>query len=240
MEILLLNEDNWENNKIKNLLSKKGYDCIVKPISKSSSLLANYIKLDKPDLVIIDVTLYAVLQTEAIKFVSDIYFVVLRSPFQLIDGLDLLEGITFLNRPIIQDEFYRVLNFSLLQVRDRSNHDPVTSNDFKDTLQLKEEDGIRFVNFQRICRLSSDNNYTEIYLESGERIISSKSLKSFEKTLGGFGFFRVHQSHLVPLHRIKKIVSKDGLYVCLDNDCLVKLARRRKVELLEKMHSVQV
>ncbi|MFT5822713.1 MAG: two-component system LytT family response regulator [Crocinitomix sp.] len=99
-------------------------------------------------------------------------------------------------------------------------------------LSVKVKDGIRFVEISAIVRCESDNNYTEIHLENGEKILSSKTLKEHSKILQPYGFYRVHQSHLVDVGRITKILSKDGLFVQLQSGHLVELSRRRKDNLL--------
>jgi two-component system LytT family response regulator len=102
-------------------------------------------------------------------------------------------------------------------------------------ISVKDRDGIRFIEIDQIVHCQSDNNYTEIYLENSERIVSSKSLKIYENLLVDHGFFRVHQSHLVDLKRIKKVISTDGLFVELENDVLLSLSRRKKNDLLNKL-----
>lgn len=110
-------------------------------------------------------------------------------------------------------------------------------NEYKNVnkISIKDKDGIRFIEIDQIVHCQSDNNYTEIHLENSERIISSKSLKVYEDLLVDHGFFRVHQSHLVDLKRIKKVISTDGLFVKLENNLLLNLARRKKNELLNKL-----
>lgn len=106
-------------------------------------------------------------------------------------------------------------------------------------IALKEHDGIRFIDIDQIKRCSSDNNYTEIYLENGQRILSTKTLKEHAKMLELHGFYRVHQSHLVDLKRIQKIVQRNGLFVQLKSEELVELSRRRKEELLKRLGAVE-
>jgi two-component system LytT family response regulator len=55
-------------------------------------------------------------------------------------------------------------------------------NEYKNVYKnnLKDKDGIRFIEIDQIVHCQSDNNYTEIYLENSERIFSSKLLKVYE------------------------------------------------------------
>ncbi len=91
-----------------------------------------------------------------------------------------------------------------------------------------------YVQLKEIVRCESENNYCNIILNSGEKILVSKPLKEYEKLLPCKCFFRVHQSHLINLNYIKQI--KKRLYkIILSNGDKVPLASRRKEELTEKM-----
>lgn len=135
----------------------------------------------------------------------------------------------------------KLINQLLIEIRTKKmatlfSKQPI-NNEHKNLnkISIKDKDGIRFIEIDQIVHCQADNNYTEIYLENSERIISSKSLKVYEDLLVDHGFFRVHQSHLVDLKRIKKVISTDGLFVKLENDLLLNLARRKKNELLNKL-----
>lgn len=135
----------------------------------------------------------------------------------------------------------KLINQLLIEIRTKkmaslfSKH--LINNEYKslNKISVKDKDGIRFIEIDQIVHCQSDNNYTEIYLENSERIVSSKSLKVYENLLVEHGFFRVHQSHLVDLKRIKKVISTDGLFVKLENDVLLNLSRRKKNDLLNKL-----
>ena len=108
------------------------------------------------------------------------------------------------------------------------------------SLGVKEKGGIRFIKVLNIIRCKADKNYTEIYLDSKERIVSSKSLKEYAKILESYGFFRIHQSHLVNLKKVKRILREDGIYVQLENNDLLQVSRRKKDALFKMMESFQV
>ncbi len=106
-------------------------------------------------------------------------------------------------------------------------------------LAINESDGVRFVRIQEIIRCQSDNNYTEVHMYSGEIITSSKTLKFFNEVLDKFGFFRIHQSHLVNLKNVKKILKRDGLQVELENGDILDVSRRKKEGLYQEMVAFQ-
>lgn len=106
-------------------------------------------------------------------------------------------------------------------------------------IAIRENDGIRYINISMIRRCQSDSNYTKIHLVDGEKIMTSRTLKSYTEILEEFGFYRIHQSHLVNLEQIKKIISRDGHYVELSNGEIIELSRSRKEQLYVEMESRQ-
>jgi len=94
---------------------------------------------------------------------------------------------------------------------------------------------IQFIAIENIIRLESDKNYTDIYLTTGEKITSSKTLKHYDSLLQDVSFFRVHQKHLVNMACIKKFIKEDGGYVEMIDNTMLGVSRRKKEELLDKM-----
>jgi two-component system, LytTR family, response regulator len=61
----------------------------------------------------------------------------------------------------------------------------------------------------------------------------SKVLKDIDEALTGPDFFRVHNSFLINLNRIKKFVRGEGGYVIMDNDATISISRSRRQEFME-------
>lgn len=98
-------------------------------------------------------------------------------------------------------------------------------------------DGIELVKIDEIMHCEADDNYTSIYLNNKKRILVSKTIKEYDTMLSDFGFFRIHQSHLVNLDYITKFNKNDGGYVILENGKKLPVSRRNKQAFLEKLLS---
>jgi len=61
----------------------------------------------------------------------------------------------------------------------------------------------------------------------------TRLLKEYDDMLSGHGFFRVHRSHLINLHHIKKFEKQDGGYVVLTGDIKVPVSSRSREKLLQ-------
>lgn len=100
-------------------------------------------------------------------------------------------------------------------------------------IALPTSDGITFVDVDQIVRCESDSNYTYIFLQTGEKIIITKTLKQIEESLAAYPFYRVHQSHLVNLHHIVKFAKDSGGYLVMSDKSNITVARQRKDGLME-------
>ncbi len=100
-------------------------------------------------------------------------------------------------------------------------------------------DGIYFVNIRDIVRFEAEDNYTHIYLHSGERITASKTIKSYEDLLAPFNFYRVHKRHVINLNYMRKFVKGDGGYLIMDDNMKIEVSRRRRPAFMEQMRKLQ-
>lgn len=100
-------------------------------------------------------------------------------------------------------------------------------------------DGIHFVNIKDILRFEADDNYTHIYLSTGERITASKTIKSYEELLAPFNFYRVHKRHVINLNFMRMFVKGDGGYLIMDDGMKIEVSRRRRPAFMEKIKRLQ-
>jgi two-component system LytT family response regulator len=80
----------------------------------------------------------------------------------------------------------------------------------------------------------SDNNYSEFFIEGGDKIVSSKTLKDYERTLEEEHFFRCHRRYLINLSKVNGYSKVDGGYVSMSNGDEVPIGRRRLRDFRQK------
>lgn len=105
-------------------------------------------------------------------------------------------------------------------------------------ISLNTSNKIMVVNLDDIIRCQSDNNYTEFFMNDGQKILVGKTLKHFADMLKEYDFLRVHQSHLINIQFIKEFIKSDGGYLVLKNKTTVPVSVRKKnevINVLEKM-----
>jgi two-component system LytT family response regulator len=87
-----------------------------------------------------------------------------------------------------------------------------------------------------ILYCESDGSYVSFYLLHQPRpVIVSKSLREIEELLNNPGFFRPHNSFLIQMKFISKIIRTDGGEVVMTNGKSIPVARNKKAELLSRM-----
>ncbi|MBN1339794.1 MAG: response regulator transcription factor [Bacteroidales bacterium] len=99
-------------------------------------------------------------------------------------------------------------------------------------IALPTMDGIIFVKIKEITRCESDNNYTNIFLSTGQKIIVSKTLKEYDDMLTPFNFFRIHKSYLINLAYLQRYKKGEGGSVIMEDGTELEVSRRRKEEFL--------
>tara|TARA_R110001592_G_scaffold63542_2_gene194504 strand:- start:443 stop:1195 length:753 start_codon:yes stop_codon:yes gene_type:complete len=113
---------------------------------------------------------------------------------------------------------------------------PVSTNQ---KISLHTSEKIIVVQLSEIIRCKSDNNYTTFYLENGQKILVSKTLKYFADMLKEHGFLRVHQSHLINTKYIKEFIKSDGGYLILKDKSNIPVSVRKRNEVIESLNNLQ-
>ena len=96
-------------------------------------------------------------------------------------------------------------------------------------------EGLSLVNVDEIIRCEADANYTRIFMQGGEAILVSKTLKEYEDMLGDYNFVRIHHHNLINMAHVQKYLRGEGGYVILSDNSQVEVSRRKKNEFLERL-----
>lgn len=77
---------------------------------------------------------------------------------------------------------------------------------------------LHFIKPENIVYIKADNSYSELYLENGNQMIVSRSIKNFEDGLKDNPCFcRIHKSYLINTHFVEKYDKSNGGWVTLSN-----------------------
>jgi two-component system, LytTR family, response regulator len=92
-----------------------------------------------------------------------------------------------------------------------------------------------FVEVEDLLYCESDGSYVSFYMHGQPKpLIISRSLREIEELLNNPNqFFRCHNSYLVNLKHIKKIIRSESAELIMRNDRSVPVARSKKQELMQ-------
>lgn len=91
-----------------------------------------------------------------------------------------------------------------------------------------------FLNIDDILFVESDGNYSTIVTSEGQKIVITKKLKEVNELLPEHYFFRIHNSYIINLNKIKEFIKNEG-YVIMESGQKIPVARQRKSDFLEKL-----
>ena len=90
-----------------------------------------------------------------------------------------------------------------------------------------------FLEADEIIFVESDGNYCSIHTTMSKKIVVTKKLKEINELLPDDHFFRIHNSFVINLNKIKEFLKSDG-YVILEGNHKIPVSRQRKSDFLDK------
>lgn len=176
-------------------------------------------KLEHKDFAVVITTAYNEYAITALKNEAIDY---LLKPIDTDDLADTISKIKKHNsKGFSADKFEDIL----LKFNNKLHHKKITINTDGKLVFLEPKD---------IFYAESDGNYTTLYLSDNKKIVVTKKLKDIDELLPSDHFFRIHNSYIINLHKIKEFLKSDG-YVVLENNAKIPVSRQRKTEFLEKL-----
>lgn len=149
------------------------------------------------------------------------------------------EAIDYLLKPIDTDD----LNDTIAKIK-KFNNKTYTAEKLEkillkfnsDSLQKKitiNTDGkLLFLQSDEILFAESDGNYSTLFLTDGQKILLTKKLKEVNQILPKDTFFRIHNSFIINLNKIKEFLKTDG-YVILQSNHKIPVSRQKKSDFLD-------
>ncbi len=200
-----------------------------------------YLEKNTPDCLFLDIEMPAMDGFQFIKNLKNKAFPVVITTAYNQYALKALknEAIDYLLKPIDSDDLDDTLtkikkfnskNFTaerlekiLLNHNEKSLNKKITINTDGKLLFFESDD---------ILYAESDGNYSTIYLKDGQKILLTKKLKEVNELLPSNSFFRIHNSYIVNLNKVKEFLKTDG-YVILETNHKIPVSRQKKSDFLD-------
>ena len=99
-------------------------------------------------------------------------------------------------------------------------------------ITIPQQDGFEVLMISDILYCEADDNYTKIFLDKGQRLVS-KTLKYFEESLNSNGFVRIHKSFLVNVNKIVRYKKGKGGSIVITSGKELAVSSSKKADLLD-------
>ncbi|WP_034060914.1 LytR/AlgR family response regulator transcription factor [Lacinutrix jangbogonensis] len=151
------------------------------------------------------------------------------------------EALDYLLKPVDSDDLQETI-LKIKKFRSRViNSDKIedllinfTNTKNKKKITINTDGKLLFINIEDILFVESDGNYSTIFLNDGQKVLVTKKLKEVNALLPEGDFFRIHNSYVINLSKIKEFLKTDG-YVVMESNHKIPVARQRKSDFLEKL-----
>lgn len=176
-------------------------------------------KINNKDIAVVFTTAYDEYAIKALKREALDY---LLKPIDTDDLADTLRKIKkFKSRVINSDKLENIL----LNFHSKNNQTKIT---------ISTEGKLIFLKLDEILFVESDGNYCTLFLLDNQKILVTKKLKEIDSLLPNDNFFRIHNSYIINLNKIKEFLKTEG-YVVMESGHRIPVARQRKSDFLEKI-----
>lgn len=130
-----------------------------------------------------------------------------------------------IEKKLSKDLFENKLDYALEQLSQISG--------FPKKIKIPVDGKITFYDPDDILYGEGDGNYCNIFFSKGSKVLLSKKLKLVEEILTEPIFYRVHNSYIVNLNKIKAYNKNEGVLI-MENNIIIPVSRNKRSEILDK------
>ena len=203
----------------------------------------HYLERNTPDCLFLDIEMPAMDGFQFIKNLKNKDFPVVITTAYNQYALKALknEAIDYLLKPIDTDDLqvtiakikrYNAKNLTVEKLEKILLNFNAESHSKKITINTDGK--LLFLNSDDILYAESDGNYSTIFLKDGQKILLTKKLKEVNSLLPESSFFRIHNSYIINLNKIKEFLKTDG-YVVLESNHKIPVSRQKKSDFLDML-----
>ena len=202
-----------------------------------------YLDLNTPDCLFLDVQMPTIGGFQFLEQLNNTDFAVVITTAYDEYAIKALkyEAIDYLLKPIDSDDLrdclVKIKKFSERTINSNKLERMISnfnSHFDKKKITINTDGKLLFLDVDDIIYIESDGNYSTLFLQDRKKIVLTKKLKEVDAILPEHYFFRIHNSYIINLNKIKVFIKNEG-YVVMDGDQKIPVARQRKSDFLEKL-----
>ncbi|WP_299128235.1 LytTR family DNA-binding domain-containing protein [uncultured Winogradskyella sp.] len=215
---------------------------VIKSFTSPEDAL-KYLADTTPDCLFLDIQMPTIGGFQFLERLNDINFAVIITTAYDEYAIKALkhDAIDYLLKPIDSDD----LRDTIAKIKKYGNRQITTaqlesillnfnSKFDKKRITINTDGKLLFLDVDDVIYVASDGNYSTLFLKDQKKIVVTKKLKEVDAILPEHYFFRIHNSYIINLNKIKAFIKNEG-YVVMDSNHKIPVARQRKSDFLEKL-----
>jgi two-component system, LytTR family, response regulator len=240
---IIVEDEMHSRELLKNMLAElcKEISVIATASSVQEGVMA--IKNYNPDLVFLDIEMqtgtgFDLLQ-QFPKAVFDVIFVTAYNHYAI--KAIKFSAVDYLLKPVDAEELTEAVS-KVIQKR-KDNITPLAlqalmnnlrrPSNTPQTITLATSDGLEFIPLPEIIHIEANGPYSIFFLKDERKIMVSKNLKEYELLLSEHNFLRIHNSHIININEVKRMIKTDGGYAIMSNGAQLIISPKRKDDFLK-------
>lgn len=246
IKAVIVDDELSNRNVLKKLLEKFCPDIAV--VGEAGNIESGYqvIKDQEPDLVFLDIQMPNGNGFSLLKKFEPVMFqiVFVTSYDQYAISAIKFNALDYLLKPIEIDELKAAVQKAKKRISEKDDHSTQIINLINNSTEALHEHNIsihnkgkvKFIKLKELVYAEASVNYSDLYLVSGERIVTTKTLKEMEDILEGSNLFlRINKSCLVNVGFIDSYNKQEPYILTLKNGKEFEISRRRKQEVAARL-----
>lgn len=142
-------------------------------------------------------------------------------------------AIDYLLKPLLLSELQGAVKKVVQHYEQKGVTSPSPGSNDKNLVLINHSKGFTLIDYKDIIWLEASDNYTNLFLNTGKKIVASKTLKEFEAILPTNVFFRIHRSSLINIDFIKEYSNAEGGTIIMADGTSIQVSKARSQEFSE-------
>lgn len=203
----------------------------------------NFLEINTPDCLFLDIEMPTMDGFQFIQKLKNKGFPVVITTAYNQYAIKALknEAIDYLLKPIDTDD----LNDTIIKIKKFNAKNftadklekillNLNSHSVQKKITINTDGKLLFLSSDEILYVESDGNYSTVYLVDGQKIVLTKKLKEVNELLPAESFYRIHNSFVVNINKIKEFLKTDG-YVVLQSNHKIPVSRQKRSDFLDML-----
>lgn len=239
---LIVEDEILNRDFLKNLLNEFCPAIEVAGTAATVEEAVSLVNSQSPEIVFMDIELQSATGFDVLERVKNHQFEVIFTTAYDHYAIKAIKfsAIDYLLKPINFEELQKAVDKAIenLQIKEKDSKLELLLKNIRRpsgeefSISLPTSEGIEYIPLNQIIRLEAKGPYTTFFMKNGNSLMICKNLKEYELLLTEHGFFRLHNSYIVNMKEVKKMIKADGGYAVMNDDSMIAISPKKKEEFL--------